>query len=147
MQGLRIRPAQPEERIALEDLQRRASLALDEYRQDLLVHPDAIELPAVQIERGEVLVAEIGDRVVGFAAIVSGDRAAELDGLFVEPEFWRRGIGSALVEAVTHEARRKGLSLLTVVASPTALEFYLGCGFSVEGAAETRFGRAIRMSR
>jgi GNAT superfamily N-acetyltransferase len=147
VQGLHIRPARTEERLELEGLQRRASLALDEYREDLLAHPDAIDLPAAQIERGEVLVAEIEDRVVGFATIVGSEGTAELDGLFVEPGFWRRGIGSAMVEAATHEARRKGLSLLTVVAGPTAKDFYLSCGFSVEGPAETRFGPAIRMSR
>ena len=64
----------------------------------------------------------------------------------VEPELWRRGIGAALVEAATHQARRRGLSL-TVVASPSAREFYESCGFAVEGEAQTRFGPALRMSR
>ena len=56
-------------------------------------------------------------------------------------------IGTALIEAATNEARRRGLSLLTVVANPTAEAFYLSCGFAVEGPAETRFGPAMRMSR
>ena len=53
-----IRLAYIEERLALEELQRRASLALGEYNEQLEAHPDAIELPLAQIERGEVLVAE-----------------------------------------------------------------------------------------
>src|SRR5688500_13673410 len=104
---MQIRPARIEERDALEDLQRRASLANEEHREALLAHPDAIELPAGQIARGEVFVAEEESRVAGFAALVGG----EIDGLFVEPELWRRGIGRALVEAAVHEARRKGLSV------------------------------------
>ena len=47
----------------------------------------------------------------------------ELDGLFVEPELWRRGLGAALVDAATHHARLRGLTL-TVIANPTAREFY-----------------------
>lgn len=147
MDRVHLRPALPEERLRLEELQRRASLALEEYRDQLEANPDAIALPAEQIEREQVLVAELGGRVAGFAVILVADGKAELDGLFVEPELWRRGIGAALVEAATLEARRKGLSLLTVVASPSAKEFYERCGFTAEGETETRFGPALKMSR
>jgi hypothetical protein len=46
MDRLHIRPALPEERLDLENLQRRASLALETYREQLEAHPDAIDLPA-----------------------------------------------------------------------------------------------------
>ena len=139
---MRIRLARAEERQALEDLQRRASLANDTDHEALLAHPDAIELPAEQIAREQVFVAEADGDVFGFVALVDGD----LDGLFVEPQLWGRGIGKALVETAVHEARRKGLSV-TVIANPAALGFYQKCGFAVEGEAQTRFGPAIRMSR
>ena len=137
-----IRFAKSYERDELEDLQRRASLAQPEYRALLEAHPDAVELPAEQIENGEVIVAERDGKIAGFAAVVGG----ELDGLFVEPALWRQGVGTALVETAAHEARRRGLSL-TVTANPGAREFYESCGFSVEGEAATRFGPALRMSR
>jgi GNAT superfamily N-acetyltransferase len=140
--GLGIRLARPEERLDLEALQRRASLALPEYQEQLEAHPDAIDLPAEQIERGEVIVAEFDGAIAGFAAVVG----AKLDGLFVEPELWRQGVGSALVEAAVHYARLKGLTL-SVVASPGARPFYERNGFSVEGEEQTRFGPALRMSR
>ena len=138
-----VRLARPGEREELEDLQRRASLALDEYREALEAHPDAIALATEQVERGDVLVAEADGVLAGFAALDGG----ELKGLFVDPPSWRRGIGSVLVEAAIHEARRRGLSLVTVVASPSAQSFYEACGFRVEGEAQTRFGPALRMSR
>ena len=141
-EALVIRVAEPEEREALEELQRRASLANEDDRPHLEAHPDAIHLPPAQIANGQVMVAELGGRVAGFAAVVGG----ELDGLFVEPELWRLGIGAALLEKATHEARKRGLTL-SVIANPHALDFYLRCGFSVEGSAETRFGPGIRMSR
>jgi GNAT superfamily N-acetyltransferase len=136
----------PHERAELEDLQRRASLALPEYCEQLEANPDAIHLPTRQIERGEVLVAEAAGHILGFAALILEPGRAELDGLFVEPENWRKGIGTALVEAATHEARRMGLSL-TVIASPSARIFYERCGFSVEREVTTRFGPALSMSR
>jgi len=139
---LSFRLAEPDERDELEELKRRASLALPDYREQLLSHPDAIHLPPAQVANGQVLVAELDGRVAGFAAVVGG----ELDGLFVEPDLWRRGIGAALVDAATHQARRKGLAL-TVIANPTARDFYESCGFSLEGETQTRFGPALRMSR
>ena len=139
---MRIRRARPEEREALEDLQRRASLALDEYRAQIEAHPDAVHLPIEQLERNDVFVAELDGRIAGFAALVDG----ELDGLFVEPELWGRGIGRTLVEEAVHEARRQGLSV-GVTAEPAARGFYEKCGFAVEGEAQTRFGPALRMSR
>jgi GNAT superfamily N-acetyltransferase len=138
--------AKPEERDALEALQRRASLALGEYNEQLEAHPDAIQIPIEQIERGEVIVAELENRLAGFAAVLIDEDVAELDGLFVEPEHWRKGIGAALVDVAVHEARRQGLSM-TVVANPSARLFYEKCGFTVEGDTHTRFGPALRMSR
>lgn len=143
---LNIRLAGPEEQRELEALQRRASLALGEYNQQLEAEPDAVQLPLERIESGSVLVAELADRIAGFAVVLIDDDQAELDGLFVEPLHWRQGIGGALVDVAVHEARRQGLAMM-VIANPSAREFYEKCGFSVEGDAETRFGPALRMSR
>ena len=143
---LNIRLANLDEREALEAMQRRASTALEEYRRQLEAEPDAIELPIEFIERDEVFVAELDGEVAGFAVLFLGDGEAELDGLFVEPELWRKGIGAALVDVATHEARRHGLALM-VTANIAAREFYEKCGFAVEGDAQTRFGPALRMSK
>ena len=143
---VRLRPARSHERQELEDLQRRASLAVPADRPQLEAHPDAIDLPLAVIERGEATVAELDGNVAGFAVVQRHDGFIELDGLFVEPELWKRGVGRALVDAATHEARRSGHALL-VIAGADARGFYERCGFTLEGAAETRFGPALRMSR
>jgi GNAT superfamily N-acetyltransferase len=140
--ALTLRLARPEDHGWLEDLQRRASLALPDYRKQLEANPDAIHLPPAQIANGQVIVAELDGTMVGFAAVVGG----ELDALFVVPDLWGRGIGKALVDAATHEARKRGYTLW-VTANPTARTFYEKCGFSFEGDARTRFGPALRMSR
>jgi GNAT superfamily N-acetyltransferase len=140
--SLTLRLARREEHDELEDLQRRASLELPEYRDQLLDNPDAIYLPDGQIANGQVIVAEIAGKIAGFAAVVGG----ELDGLFVEPDLWGQGIGRTLVDAATHEARRRGLAL-KVIANPRARRFYESCGLMVEGEVETRFGPALRMTK
>lgn len=140
--SLTLRRARPEEHDQLEELQRRAALELPEYRDQLIDNPEAIYLPAGQIANGQVIVAELEGEVAGFAAVVGG----ELDGLFVEPDLWGRGIGRALVDAATQEARKRGLAL-AVIANPRARRFYEHCGFSLEGDAQTRFGPALRMTK
>ena len=140
--SLTLRLATPEEHEELEELQRRASLELPEYRDQLIANPDAIYLPEGQIANGQVIVAELDGEIAGFAAVVGG----ELDGLFVEPDLWGRGIGRALVDAATHEARKRGLAL-QVIANPRARRFYEHCGLTVEGEVQTRFGPGLRMSK
>jgi GNAT superfamily N-acetyltransferase len=142
VEALVIRLAREDEREMLEALQRRASLMNETDRPHLEAHPDAIHLPPAQIANGQVLVAVLDGRPAGFAAVVGG----ELDGLFVEPELWKLGIGKVLVDAASQEARSKGLAL-TVVTNPAAQGFYERCGFSLEGETKTRFGPGLRMSR
>ena len=141
-----MRPARPNERLDLEELMHRASTAIPDYREQLLENPEAIVLPMEQIERGQVIVAEGVKGTAGFEVLVIEDDQAELDGLFVEPDLWRRGVGKALVDLAVHKARLAGLGL-TVVAAPGAKRFYEKCGFTVEGETETRFGPALIMSR
>jgi GNAT superfamily N-acetyltransferase len=137
-----LRLAEPEEHEELEQLMARASLELPDYREQLLANPDAIHVPPAQIANGQVIVAERDGVIVGFAATVSG----ELDGLFVDPDLWGHGIGRALVNAATHEARKRGLAL-KVIANPSARRFYESCGFTIEGEEQTRFGPALRMTK
>jgi GNAT superfamily N-acetyltransferase len=142
-EGTSIRVAEASERIALEALQTRASLANPGDRQALLANPDAIALPVEQIQAGYVFVAEVDGELAGFAAILPRqDGDMDLDGLFVEPERWRQGIGKRLVEHCTGVAKIMGSRVLHVVGNPHAEVFYARCGFERFGTAETRFGSA-----
>ena len=145
--GLTIRVARPSERDALERLQLRSSMHQPMYRAQLAAHADAIHLPAEQIAAGLVRVAEQAGAVVGFAVLLErrGD-ACELDGLFVEPERMRSGVGRRLVEDAKRIAHRHGARRIEVVANPQAVPFYEAVGFVPVGEAKTRFGPAPRMS-
>jgi len=145
---MRIRNAHPHEASALEALQRRSSDVWEEYRAQLAAHPDAIEFPQHFIDNGWTRVAVIGrDAPVGFSVVIPGqDGAYELDGLFVEPDHMRRGIGRSLVEDACERARKAGGDRLEVTAGP-ARAFYERLGFSVVGTVQTRFAPAARMRR
>ncbi len=144
---MEIRDARDDEAGALVELQRRASLVWKEYRGQLLAHPDAIALPDGAIANGQVRVAvdETG-RTLGFSVVApAGDGAWELDGLFVEPDGWHRGVGRALVADLMARARDLGARSVQVTANPRALGFYERVGFRREGEVATRFGPGQRM--
>jgi GNAT superfamily N-acetyltransferase len=145
---VRIRDAAPEERAALEALQRRSSDVWDEYREQLAAHPDAIELPDAYLRNGWVRVAvDEADSPIGFSVVIpAADGAHELDGLFVAPVRMHGGIGRALVHDAATRARAGGAHALQVIAGP-AQGFYEKVGFAVVETAPTRFGPAVRMRR
>lgn len=141
-----IRDARPAEQQPLTELQRRASLHWEAYREHLLAHPEVVELPLEQIADGLARVAEVDGDVVGFAVLfrpVQG--ACELDGLFVEPGRMGFGVGRALIEDAAQIARERGATRIEVVANPEAAGFYERVGFIGAAEVPTRFGPARRM--
>lgn len=142
-----LRDAREDELAQLEALQWRASLIWDEYRAELGANPDAITIPLEQIQTGRIRVAtDEDDRPIGFSAVCQHDAGAvELDGLFVEPERMRHGIGARLVADAAVRAARAGMARIEVVANPGALAFYARQGFRHTGVTQTRFGPAPRM--
>ncbi|HZZ19480.1 MAG TPA: GNAT family N-acetyltransferase [Opitutaceae bacterium] len=148
MSGTLIRSANASEQGSLEELQRRASLNNPGDREAMLAHPDAIELPIAQIEAGHVFVLEKDGAAVGFSVVLPReDGQAELDGLFVEPAFWRNGFGRLLVDHAAEVAAARGSAALHVVGNYHAEKFYMACGFRRIGLAKTRFGDALLMQR
>jgi GNAT superfamily N-acetyltransferase len=144
METILIRAAVPSEKAEIEALQLRASLTNSRDRDALLANPGAIEVPTEQLAGGRVFLAELNGAFVGFAAVEPrADGETELDGLFVEPEIRRRGIGRLLLEHAAQVARRNGSAALYVVGNPHAQEFYIACGFNSIGTTQTRFGVAL----
>jgi GNAT superfamily N-acetyltransferase len=143
MSRLAIRLAHPDDRLNLIELQRRASLAGEtgDVLRQLLEDPGLIDIDEELLANNEVIVAEIGATIVGFASFIAQDgNDAELDGMFVEPSHWRQGIGRALIEAVERELVAWHATRLRVVANPNALAFYTALGFEIIGEEKTPLG-------
>ncbi|MFL5830923.1 MAG: GNAT family N-acetyltransferase [Solirubrobacteraceae bacterium] len=143
-----IRSARAEDIPRLIEVQRRASLIWDAYREQLEAHPEVIDVPAAQVRLGYVRVAaDAEDRPLGFSAILPrAGHALELDGLFVLPEQMRHGIGGRLVQDVVERAHHDGIRRIEVDANPGALAFYKRHGFRQTGVSQTRFGPAPRLA-
>jgi putative acetyltransferase len=83
------------------------------------------------------LIAVIGGEVAGFGSLKGADM---IDMLFVDPEFARRGVGGALVEALSKLAQARGAKRLTAEASEVARPLFERCGFTAEKRNLVRVG-------
>jgi GNAT superfamily N-acetyltransferase len=144
-----IRCAEPSERRALGALHRRSSYVWEEDRALLDRHPEVFGVAAEAIAEGRVRVAvDAEGELLGFATVVErSDGACELEGLVVEPEAMRGGVGRALVADACARAVRAGQARMTVVAAARTVPFYERLGFVVGGVVQTRFAPAVRLWR
>ncbi|MEM2320583.1 MAG: GNAT family N-acetyltransferase [Candidatus Bathyarchaeia archaeon] len=65
-------------------------------------------------ERTEVLVAKIDGRVVGFLALWRMDEYTRSIGVSVHPEYWGRGIATALIKESIEIARKMGVKKVVI---------------------------------
>ena len=141
-----IRLGTPADLPACSGIYRRASLSNAGDRDNLLAHPQYLILGPEGLAEGRTYVAEEADgSVVGFATWASdAGGTIELEDLFVDPGWRRRGIAAALVSQIVDVLQGRGVRCLEVTANPHAEEFYRAAGFIDCGMAETVFGPSPR---
>jgi putative acetyltransferase len=92
-----------------------------------------------KIRELEIWVAEVGDAVVGWGAF-RGDR---LEGLYIDPEFAGRGIGTALLGFLEALMRARGVATVRAEASSNAEQLYLRHGYEPVGSRTPKGGQSI----
>ena len=123
--------------------------------------PDSGEARAARA--GFLLV--VGDPAVGFAHVLSRPEGWHLEQLVVDPAYGRRGLGSALLDAVCREVASRGgdrVTLRTYADVPWNAPFYRRHGFALltpepdwmtpmreaeERMGLMRFGRRVAMAK
>lgn len=74
-----------------------------------------------------VLVAECGETIIGFSALMRNTISA----MYVHPLWVRQGVGRRLLTAIEIEAVSRQYKRLFIKASLTAVPFYQSCGYKV----------------
>ena len=113
-----VRQANADDFEVVSDLYRRSSLSNERDREVLLANPEVLVFEDVSIREGRTRVAVDNGRVVGFATTrVVGD-IAELDDLFVDPDWMRQGVARTLVDDAVAVAKTRGITWIEVTANP-----------------------------
>jgi ribosomal-protein-alanine N-acetyltransferase len=93
-------------------------------------------LQELQVSYAHSLLATIGEKSVGYVIYWLLPREIDIHNLAVHPAYRRRGIGGALLETVVEEARRQGVSRVTLEvrkSNEAAQKLYHALGFSAKG--------------
>ncbi|MEM7664941.1 MAG: GNAT family N-acetyltransferase [Pseudomonadota bacterium] len=97
----------------------------------------------------KVVLAVSGKALLGIAQLSFTGQEAEIDKLFVEPDFIGKGIGRKLFDWAVDTARTFGAQVLLVTADPYAVPFYEKMGFEQTGEEPSGsiLGRALPVYR
>ena len=125
-----IRPAKESDLALLSQLIARSVNALnasDDSSEDVAFICAKHDVQHLQqhLQRREAFVLEIDNQLVGIVSL-EGDK---LHSLFVEPSSAKSGHGRTLVNHIESLARSKGVNVLKVSSSRTAVPFYEKLGF------------------
>lgn len=127
---------------------RRASLSNEGDRGLLQEHPEWLVLTDQGVVEGRTRVALDDDgTVAGFVTYLISDGTVELEDLFVDPAWMRRGIASALVLDISERLLELGFESVEVTANPHARAFYERAGFVEVRTVDTPGYPASRMRR
>lgn len=90
-----------------------------------------------QVQSNTIFVCELQEKIVGFIGISVEKNLAEIEHLWVLPEFMGRGIGRDLFKYALKWCRDNAINQLKVVSDPNALGFYKALGGKVIGMEDS----------
>jgi ribosomal protein S18 acetylase RimI-like enzyme len=144
LQKMQIIRARPEDADALTQIAHAAKRHwgyperwIEAWRDILTMRPEfiAANIAYCAIEDG---------RAVGFYVLTTENDGVHLDHLWISPAAMRRGIGRALFEHATAQARNSGFHSIKIEADPNAEGFYKRMGATRAGARVTEIGGESR---
>ena len=95
---------------------------MDVFRQELTIAADRIDECLAH-------VLQLRSQILGFYTVVRRDDSdIELEHLFVEPGYFRQGLGSRLFRHAVDLATKLRFRRLVIQSDPHALAFYLAVG-------------------
>lgn len=152
-----IRPARPDEITVLErliaDSARQLSIGFYSPQETEAAITHVFGVDSELVGDGTYLVVELGGRIAGCggwsrrATLFGSDRFAQrqmglvdpaqapakVRAFFIAPEFARRGIGSALLDACEQAAHAAGFTQAELMATLPGVPFYAAHGYRAEG--------------
>ena len=125
---IEIRRARPDEADRLTALAHAAKRHWG-YPESWIAHwKSDLTITSEFISTNEVFVALAGKDIIGCSALVLGVSIAELEHMWIKPEYMGKGVGRELLAQVTNRAANLDLRELEISADPNAEGFYRHMG-------------------
>lgn len=128
-----IRLATPQDAVVMHELHTSSVRVLckDVYSQETIEGWLANRSPSgyIGIRKNEMYVLEQSGNIVGFSHVVPGEILA----IFVDPDYIRQGIGSALVKHGLTKAKEDHIGPIRIDSTLNAQPFYESLGFRMTG--------------
>jgi ribosomal protein S18 acetylase RimI-like enzyme len=132
--SLLIRAARPEEAEALAAIAWAAKGSWGYSEFELEVWREQLTPSAESVRDRPTYVAELRAEVAGFYQLDMDAHPIELEHLWVDPRFMRRGLGRALLSHARAHLAGAGVAELHIDSDPNAVAFYVACGARRVGA-------------
>ena len=101
---------------------------------------EALAYDAVDLRHFEMFVCVHDDRVVGIAAWDPHDEPSLFHGLYVTPDYQRRGTGAALMNTVFARARTLGKDGLLIKSARASISYFEALAFErIDPSAESDY--------
>lgn len=101
-----------------------------QYLPLLLLGDEQEEMIDRYLERGRLFVMQSESPIAVCVVTDEGDGVLEIKNLAVHSDFWRQGIGRAVIDEMTNHARGVYHTLqIGIGDSPATMPFYDRCGF------------------
>ena len=142
-----FRPLVPDDESLLADLFGRVSVQDGEYFRGDVSSPDAAAEWCRDLDYSRVfpIVALVTERIVGLATLYVGEnytRHIAWIHIYLDKEFRRRGVGTAMIDAASDVARMMGLQQViaeVVVTQPKVIQAFQEHGYEFEFQHRDRF--------
>ncbi|QDU08688.1 GNAT family N-acetyltransferase [Gimesia aquarii] len=140
-----IRRAQPQECTTISALGIRSKSHWNYSSQMMATFRSELTLLAEDIQKRRVYVVTIDNTIVGYYSLREIDsKAIELEHLFVDPDYLKRGYGSQMFHHAMEVIKSKGFSRLVIQSDPNASGFYEKLGIPlVKKISSSIPGRSI----
>jgi ribosomal protein S18 acetylase RimI-like enzyme len=119
-----IRPGRPDEAAALTDLAMRSKASWGYDEVFMMKARGDMRVSARDIEGSHCLVAEDGGAICGYVLTFVNGESALLRDLFIDPAYFKRGLGRELFQRAVAHARERNARRIVLHADPNARGFY-----------------------
>ena len=141
---IQLRPLTPDDAAAVSELAIRSKSVWGYSAEKMAVFCKELTISREELSNRIATGAVIAGEMVGYYTLKEGSDEAELEQIFVDPAWLKKGVGSKLLQHALDECLQRGYRRVIVLSDPNAAGFYTKAGADlIENIRSSIPGRTI----